>query len=190
MANNGDKRPRQLAANGGTVIWLTGLSAAGKSTLANALHDRLAALNVASVVLDGDLIRQGLCSDLGFSRQDRRENIRRVGEVAALMAIAGLLAITAFISPYVDDRAQARAAAPKGRFIEIYLATPLDICEQRDPSGLYQKARSGQLKCFTGIDDPYEPPKDPDLLIANHEQSVDQCVDCILDLLQNKGLLT
>lgn len=189
MANNGDKNPRQLAVNGGTVIWLTGLSAAGKSTLANALHNRLAARNVASVVLDGDIMRKGLCADLGFSRQDRRENIRRIGEVAALMANAGLLAITAFISPYAEDRAQARAAAPEGRFMEIYIATPLEICEQRDPKGLYRKARSGQMKCFTGIDDPYEPPKAPDLFLATHEQGVDQCVDSILDWLEAKGLL-
>lgn len=167
----------------GAVIWFTGCSASGKSTLAQALHQRLNGQGLASFVLDGDLVRQGLCSDLGFSREDRRENIRRLGEVAALMAQAGLVVITAFISPYGEDRDRARAAAPGGRFFEVHLDVPIAVCEERDPKGLYKKARAGQLKGFTGIDDPYEPPIRAELSLPTHQLAVDDCVARMLTML-------
>jgi adenylyl-sulfate kinase len=171
------------------VIWFTGRPAAGKSTLATALHERLTGQGVASFVLDGDVVRQGLCADLGFSREDRRENIRRVGELASLLAKAGLVAIVAFISPYAEDRARARAAAPDGRFLEIYLSATLEACEGRDPKGNYARARAGLIKGFTGIDDPYEEPRAPDLALPTHELSARECLARLDELLRGRKLI-
>lgn len=164
----------------GGVLWLTGLSAAGKSTLAMNLEKRLHALGYACYTLDGDNLRTGLNSDLGFSETDRTENIRRVGEVASLFADAGLICIAAFISPYRVDRDGARAAARNAKFCEIYVDADLASCEERDPKGLYKKARSGQVKNFTGIDAPYEAPLNPELVINTKNQTVDESVDQLL----------
>ncbi len=163
----------------GGVVWLTGLSGAGKTTTARALAAVLRAENRAVCVLDGDALRRGLCSDLGFSTADRQENIRRVGEVARLFADAGLICVVALISPYRRDRDRARAAAPPGRFIEVYINAPLAICEQRDPKGLYARARAGELLEFTGISAPYEPPLQPEVELLTGEWTVNEGVEKI-----------
>ncbi|MEY4385110.1 MAG: hypothetical protein RLY20_393 [Verrucomicrobiota bacterium] len=163
----------------GCVVWLTGLSASGKSTLAVELERELFQRGVQTCILDGDNVRHGLCKDLGFSPEDRQENIRRIGEVAALFAKAGLVCITAFISPYRSDRALARSVAPPGKFFEVFVNAPIEVCEKRDPKGLYKKARGGQLKEFTGISAPYEPPEKPELEIRTDQLTVPQCVAAI-----------
>jgi bifunctional enzyme CysN/CysC len=166
----------------GAVIWLTGLSGAGKSTIARALEKELFQLSMHTYVLDGDNLRHGLNANLGFAPEDRAENIRRVSEVAKLMADAGTVVITSFISPYRNDRARARAIALQAgaEFVEIFVDAPLAVCEQRDPKGLYQKARAGELKGFTGIDAPYEPPEDPEIAVRTDQQSPAESVDLIL----------
>ena len=164
----------------GSVIWLTGLSASGKSTLAFALERHFTEQGRAAYVLDGDIVRRGLSRDLGFSQADRSENIRRVGEVAALLADAGICALVALISPYRSDRAQARAMVPSGYFFEVHISTPLDICERRDPKGIYRKARLGLLPGFTGIDAPYESPEKAEVVLNTSGLSVSDCVDKIL----------
>jgi len=161
----------------GAVVWLTGLSAAGKSTLAMALERRLFDGGYATYVLDGDNVRRGLNANLGFSPEDRQENIRRVGEAAALFAEAGFVCITAFISPYRDDRRRARAAVAKGHFLEVYVKADLAACEARDPKGLYRRAREGELKDFTGIDSPYEEPQAADLILDTTQEDIAACVD-------------
>lgn len=170
----------QRYGHGGGVIWLTGLSGAGKSTLAMGLEAALLARGYACYTLDGDNIRQGLNGDLGFAPTDRSENIRRVGEVAALFADAGLICITAFISPYRADRALARHAARGTRFHEIHLAADLAACEARDPKGLYRRAREGRLSHFTGIDAPYEAPEHPELSINTGRESRDASLEKLL----------
>lgn len=166
----------------GAVVWLTGLSGAGKSTIARALEKELFRLSMHTYVLDGDNLRHGLNANLGFSPDDRAENIRRVSEVAKLMANAGTVVITSFISPYRADRTRARAIALQAgaEFVEIFVDAPLAVCEERDPKGLYQKARAGELKGFTGIDAPYEPPEDPEIVVRTHEQTAEESVDRIL----------
>lgn len=173
-------------ATSGAVIWLTGLSGAGKSTLANALAQALQSRNYPCYILDGDRLRQGLNANLGFSPADRTENIRRVGEVAALFADAGTIAIVAVISPYAADRDQARAAAERmGRtFHEVHVATDLATCEARDPKGLYRKARAGQLQGFTGIDAPYEVPATPQLRVPTGELSIEASVSLLVDYVE------
>jgi adenylyl-sulfate kinase len=168
----------------GCVVWFTGLSAAGKSTIAVELERELFSHGKHAYVLDGDNMRHGLCSDLGFSPADRKENIRRVGEVARLFADAGFICITAFISPYRSDRDLARRIAPDGKFIEVYLNTPLTVCEQRDPKGLYAKARSGAIKDFTGISAPYEPPANAEIELHTERTTVAECVSAILKRLK------
>ena len=167
----------------GRIVWLTGLSGAGKSTLAMALEQRLFDAGRNVYVLDGDIVRGGLCSDLGFSPDDRVENIRRIGEVARIMADAGLLVIVAFISPFRADRGRVRAGMPPGRFTEVHVSTPLEVCEQRDTKGLYAKARAGELSDFTGISSPYEAPESPEVRLPTEQWSVDECVDCIMAVL-------
>ena len=167
----------------GFVVWLTGLSGSGKSSIATELERELFNLGKQAYVLDGDNIRHGLCSDLAFAPQDRRENIRRVGEVAKLFADAGLICITAFISPYRSDRDLVRSMVLDGRFIEVFVDAPLDICEQRDPKGLYAKARANEIKEFTGISAPYEPPTKPELHLHTDQSSVAEAVAQILDYL-------
>jgi adenylyl-sulfate kinase len=168
---------RARVGHDGAVVWLTGLSGAGKSTLAMALERRLFDLGWHVYTLDGDNVRNGLNSDLGFRAEDRQENIRRVGEVAALFADAGAICIAAFISPFLDDRRRARTAAGTRRFIEVYVRSPLAVCEARDPKGLYRKARRGELPDFTGIDSPYEPPQTPELVVDTANADVDTCVE-------------
>ena len=186
--NDGTIKPADRARrNGhkGAVVWLTGLSGAGKSTIANALERELFGRQYHSYVLDGDNIRYGLNSNLGFSPEDRLENIRRVAEVARLMADGGFVTVTAFISPYRADRRRAREVALEGgcEFIEVYVSTPLEVCEQRDPKSLYKKARAGQIKQFTGIDAPYEAPDDPEIVVQTERQSVAESVSAILEQL-------
>jgi len=169
-----------LNGHGGCVIWLTGLPGAGKSTIAEELERELFRLKRRTYILDGDVVRRGLCSDLRFSPEDRKENIRRIGEVASLFADAGIICIAAFISPYRADRELARRIAPPGRFIEVYLNTPLEVCEQRDPKGLYARARKGEIKEFTGISAPYELPLKPEIELPTGTSSVTECVGIIL----------
>ena len=164
----------------GCVVWLTGLSAAGKSTIAAELERVLFRNGCQTRVLDGDHVRRGLCRDLGFSPADRRENIRRIGEVAKLFADAGFICITAFISPYRADRALARRLMAKGRFIEVFVNAPLSVCELRDPKGLYAKARRQQLKNFTGISAPYEPPLHPEIELPTDKLTVAGAVEKVL----------
>jgi adenylylsulfate kinase len=179
---SGEDRSRLLGQKG-VVVWMTGLSAAGKTTLAYALEKRLMAKNHIAYVLDGDVLRQGLCKDLDFTPGHRTENIRRVGYVAAILADAGLIAIASFISPYISGRKHAREAFPEGRFFEIYLDVPLEVCEARDPKGLYKKARANEISNFTGISAPYEPPKSPELVLKTAEISVEEGIDRIIRLL-------
>ncbi|ENM5812757.1 adenylyl-sulfate kinase [Vibrio mimicus] len=171
------------------VLWFTGLSGAGKSTVAGALENRLAELGYHTYLLDGDNVRHGLCSDLGFSEQDRRENIRRIGELAKLMADAGLIVLTAFISPHRAERKMVRDLLPAGEFIEVYVNTSLDVCEARDPKGLYKKARAGEIRQFTGIDSAYEAPLNPDIDLPAGEKSVDELVVQCLQALAERNII-
>jgi len=171
------------------VLWLTGLSGAGKSTVANALEDALHRMGVHTYLLDGDNVRHGLCKDLGFSDEDREENIRRIGEVAKLFSDSGILTITAFISPFKKDREVVRAIMPAGEFIEIFVDAPLEVCEQRDPKSLYKKARKGEIKDFTGIDSPYEAPNSPELHIKTDKYTVAESVEKIIVYLKNNRYL-
>ena len=164
----------------GRIVWLTGLSGAGKSTIAMAMERRLFDEGNQVYVLDGDIVRTGLCEDLGFSSADRTENIRRIGEVARIMANAGLLVVVAFISPFRADRDRVRACMPAGRFTEVYVSTPLEVCEQRDTKGLYAKARAGELTDFTGISSPYEEPLSPEVEIPTERLSVEESVERVL----------
>jgi len=180
----------KLSGNRGLVLWFTGLSASGKSTVANYVDELLAHRGCHSFVLDGDNIRHGLNKNLGFSAEDRAENIRRIGEVAKLFAEAGVIAITCFISPYRADRDAARALHKDGGFIEIFVDCPIEICEQRDPKGLYKKARAGQLKGFTGIDDPYEPPLKPELVLDARTKSAESLAEEVVAYMDSIGALS
>lgn len=171
------------------ILWFTGLSASGKSTLAHALEDRLYESGIRTFVLDGDNVRKGLCKDLGFTDADRTENIRRIGEVSKLMLDAGLLAMTAFISPFRKDRQIVRELVRKGDFIEIYCKASLEVCEGRDPKGLYKKARAGQIPEFTGIASPYEAPEQPEIIVETGRESIEQCVDRIIAYLGDKKIV-
>ena len=168
----------------GHIVWLTGLSGAGKSTLAIALERRLFDEGRQVCVLDGDIVRTGLCADLGFSAEDRTENIRRIGEVARLMGGAGMVVIVAFISPFRADRDRVRAGMPEGRFTEVFVNALLEVCEQRDPKGLYAKARAGELRDFTGISSPYEPPASPEIEVRTDQLSVVEAMECVLAFLK------
>ncbi len=168
----------------GAIVWFTGLSGAGKSTLANALEDRLNNMGLRTYVLDGDNIRNGLNKDLGFSDADRVENIRRIGEVAKLMLDAGIIVMTAFISPFRADRDIVRNLVGEGEFIEVYTEAELDICEARDPKGLYKKARAGEIPEFTGISSPYEAPENPEITINTDDREIPDCVDELVEYLR------
>jgi adenylylsulfate kinase len=174
----------------GCVVWFTGLSGSGKSAVANKLEKRLFDLGRVVYVLDGDNIRYGLCSDLGFSDFDRKENIRRISEVSALFANAGIITLTAFISPFRRDRLKARKKLPEGRFVEVFTDANLNVCEKRDPKGLYRKARKGEIKDFTGIDSPYEPPENPEIILKTDEMTVESCVEKIIDFLVLNKVMT
>ena len=173
------------AQNGhrGAIIWLTGLSGAGKSTLAHAVEDKLHKMGCRTFVMDGDNVRHGLCGDLGFSRQDRKENIRRIGEVAKLFVEAGVIVLTAFISPYREDRERVRGMVEHGDFIEIYCDCSVEICESRDVKGLYKKVRDGQISEFTGISSPYDPPINPELIVNTASQDINASVKSVIDAL-------
>lgn len=171
------------------VIWLTGLSGSGKSTIANVLEQKLAASGKHTYLLDGDNIRHGLCGDLGFADKDRVENIRRISEVAKLFVDAGLIVITAFISPFRTDRKFCRNLLEPGEFVEVFVDTPLDVCEQRDPKGLYQKARQGDIKHFTGIDSAYETPESPEVHLTFDGETPEQSADKLIAALTDKGYL-
>lgn len=172
------------------ILWFTGLSGSGKSTLANALEVKLFELGFHTYLLDGDNVRHGLNVDLGFDEASRVENIRRVGEVAKLFVDSGTIIITAFISPFISDRVQVRALVKEDEFIEIFVDTPLEVCESRDPKGLYKKARAGEIKNFTGIDSPYEKPLKPDLHIINDKIELNENIDTIINYLQIKGYVS
>jgi adenylylsulfate kinase len=172
----------------GTILWFTGLSGAGKSTIANAVECELFRLGAHTVVLDGDNVRHGLCTDLGFSMEDRTENIRRVGEVAKIFVDAGMIVLSAFISPIGSDRDRIRHSLSGDDFIEIYCACPISICETRDVKGLYRKARAGIVNNLTGISSPYEIPDAPELILDTSHVSVNECVDKVLYYLQQRGI--
>ena len=178
-----------LLGQRGCVVWFTGLPEPGKSTLARQLEARLVDDGRLSYVLDGDNLRHGLCNGLGFSPADRQENIRRAGEVAALLADAGVVTVTAFISPYRSDRAQARSLVPAGRFLEVHVATPLAVCEERDPKGLYKRARAGEIADFTGVNAPYEMPEAPELRIDTSQLTPDQAIAALITRLRQGRLL-
>ena len=172
-----------------TIIWFTGLSGSGKSTIACALEKRLYELSRRTYILDGDNMRYGLNADLGFSEQDRKENIRRIGEVARLFVDAGLIVLSSFISPFIEDRRHVRKIVSEDEFIEVYIKCPLGICEQRDPKGLYARARKGEIRQFTGIDSPYEEPKRAELTIDTSVTDIDTAVNTIIDYLRRNSYL-
>ncbi len=171
------------------ILWFTGLSGAGKSTLAHGVEARLHQMGCRTFVIDGDNVRHGLCGDLGFSAEDRTENIRRVGEVAKLFTEAGMITLTAFISPFKADRDRVRALVPEGDFFEIYCKADLAICEDRDVKGLYQKARAGQIKEFTGITSPYEAPETPELSVETGAKTLEDCIDEVINALMKQGII-
>ncbi|MCH7370326.1 adenylyl-sulfate kinase [Aeromonas sp. MR16] len=177
----------QLKAQKPLVLWFTGLSGAGKSTLAGALEQALAAEGKHTYLLDGDNVRHGLCGDLGFDDAARQENIRRVGEVAKLMVDAGLIVLTAFISPFRAERDLVRSLLGADEFIEVFVDAPLSVCEERDPKGLYKKARAGEIRNFTGIDSAYEAPESPEIHLLNAGKPVDALVDELLTVLRQRG---
>ena len=179
----------KMRGHKGMVIWFTGLSGSGKSTLANALNEYLHSKGLSTFVLDGDNIRHGLCNDLGFSDEDRMENIRRIGEVANLFMNAGIITITAFVSPFKKDREKVRKIIGSTDFIEIYCAANLDVCEARDTKGLYKKARLGEIKEFTGISSPYEIPLDPDITVETGTMGLTDSVKQIVDHLNRMNFL-
>ena len=183
-------RRENLNNHKSVILWFTGLSGAGKSTLAHAVEEKLYQLQCRTYVLDGDNVRHGLCGDLGFTDTDRQENIRRIGEIAKLMLEAGVISLTAFISPFEKERQLARKLVPHGDFLEIYCYCELDICEQRDVKGLYKKARAGEIKHFTGISSPYEVPKNPEIKINTGQDSLEDCVDQVINLLRDRGIIT
>lgn len=172
-----------------TVLWFTGLSASGKSTLAHLVEEELFRRGCRTFVLDGDNVRHGLCSDLGFSLEERAENLRRVGEVAKLFLEAGVIVLSAFISPLRSERERVRALFPHGDFLEIYCAAPLDVCERRDPKGLYGRARNGLIANFTGISSPYEAPVNPELTVDTGRLTVSESVAQVLALIGERGIL-
>ena len=180
----------KLMGHKGCILWFTGLSACGKSTIANAVDRKLHDSGVHTFVLDGDNIRMGLNKNLGFSAEDRAENIRRIGEVAKLFADAGVITATAFISPYLADRDKVRALMGQGGFIEVYVNASLETCEARDPKGLYKKARAGEIKSFTGISDPYEAPVNPELVLDSNTKGIDELSNEVIAYLKSSGYIS
>ena len=181
---------RRTAFNHGScVIWLTGLSGSGKSTIATEVEQILLGRGIHTYVLDGDNVRHGLCADLGFSEEDRTENIRRIGEMTKLFVDAGMVVLTAFISPFREDRDRVRSLMSPGEFFEVFTKCSLEVCETRDPKGLYAKARAGEITDFTGIDSSYEEPLNPELVLDTGEMSVEECVNRIVALLEKSGMI-
>lgn len=178
----------KLNVHRSAVLWFTGLSGSGKSTLAHAVEEKLYELNCRTFVLDGDNVRQGLCSDLGFSVEDRSENIRRISEAARLLVESGVIAMTAFISPFRTDRQKARSIFPHGDFIEIFCEASLEVCEHRDVKGLYKRARAGEVKEFTGISSPYEAPADPELIVRTGELELEDCVAQVIEFMERQNI--
>ncbi len=183
----GDRR--SLNNHGSLILWFTGLPSSGKSTIANELEKKLITLGTRTYILDGDNVRMGLCKDLGFSEEDRGENIRRIGEVSKLFVDTGCIVLSAFVSPYIKDRDAVRELVEEGEFVEVFVDAPLEVCEERDVKGLYKKAREGIIKGFTGIDDPYEAPLNPEITIDTSELSLDEGVNVIFDYLEKRGVL-
>jgi adenylylsulfate kinase len=183
------ERRNKLNKHKSVVIWFTGLSGSGKSTLAHSIEEVLHNLGCRTYVLDGDNVRHGLSSNLTFSDDDRKENIRRISEAAKLMTEAGVIAMTAFISPFKEDRNLARQLLPHGDFIEIYCKASLEVCESRDVKGLYKLARSGEIKNYTGIDSPYEAPTNPELVINSEVESLDESITKVMDFLRSKEII-
>ena len=182
-------RRKQLNDHKSVVIWFTGLSGSGKSTLAHSVEEELHNLDCRTFVLDGDNVRHGLSSNLTFSDDDRKENIRRIGEAAKLMMEAGIIAMTAFISPFKKDRNLVRQLLPQGDFIEIYCKASLETCESRDVKGLYKRARAGEIKNYTGIDSPYEAPDNPELVVNTEDDSLEESIAKVIDLLKSKEII-
>ena len=183
------ERREKLNGHRGAVVWFTGLSGSGKSTLAHTVEERLHQMGCRTFVFDGDNVRHGLCSDLGFSIEDRAENIRRIAEMCRLFLEAGVIALTAFISPFAKDRRLVRKLIGDEDFNEVYCECPLEICESRDVKGLYKKARAGEIKEFTGISSPYEPPEDPELIVQTGSTPLDTSVDQVVELLLKRNIL-
>ncbi len=185
-----DRNAREdLNGHKSVILWFTGLSGSGKSTLAHAVEEKLYEMKCRTYVLDGDNIRHGLCGDLGFSNEDRVENIRRIGEVAKLFLEAGVITLTAFISPFRADRDNVRKITSEGDFFEIYCKCSLDICEERDVKGLYKKARAGEIKEFTGINSPYEEPLSPELTVDTGSETLEESTDKVIKLLIQRGIV-
>lgn len=180
----------QLKQQKPAVLWFTGLSGSGKSTIANAVESKLLSLGKHSYLLDGDNVRHGLNKDLGFSDTDRIENIRRIGEVAKLFVDSGTIVLTAFISPFTSDRDHARKLLGRDQFLEVFIDTPLAVCEQRDPKGLYKKARAGYIKNFTGIDSSYEAPANPEIHVKTANSTVEECAEFVVKNLIDMGYLS
>ncbi|MEZ9786634.1 adenylyl-sulfate kinase [Vibrio breoganii] len=178
---------QQLKGHKPAVLWFTGLSGSGKSTIANAVELKLNQLSIHSYLLDGDNVRHGLNSDLGFSDEDRIENIRRIGEVAKLFVDSGSLVLTAFISPFIADREQVRALLPENEFIEVFVDTPIETCELRDPKGLYKKARKGEIKHFTGLTSDYEAPQSAEIHLKTDQQSIEESAEQVIQYLRDNG---
>jgi len=182
-------RREQMNGHKSVILWFTGLSGAGKSTLAHAVEEELHRRGCRTFVLDGDNVRHGLCADLGFSAEDRVENIRRIGEMAMLFLEAGVITLTAFISTFRKDRERVRSLVPHSEFLEIYCRCPLDVCEQRDVKGLYKRARTGEISDFTGISSPYEEPPNPELVVDTGHLPLEACVAKVLELLKARGVI-
>ena len=182
-------RREQLNGHKSFVLWFTGLSGSGKSTLAHAVEEHLHQLACRTFVFDGDNVRHGLCSDLTFSEEDRKENIRRIGEMTKLFTLAGVIAMTAFISPFRAERQRVRDLFDEGDFLEVYVKCSLDVCEDRDVKGLYKKARAGLIPNYTGISSPYEEPENAEIVVSTDEQTLEESVERVLDALRARGLL-
>lgn len=184
------RTPTSQNLHNGLVVWLTGLPGAGKTTIARTVARRLSDGGIGHVVLDGDDLRKGVCADLGFSAEDRTENVRRVGELAALICQQGIVVLCALVSPYRDSRDRARALVPEGRFLEVHVMADVETCRRRDPKGLYAKASAGQLSDMTGVSAPYEVPPTPELTIDTRAMTPDAAADLVLEMLQSRGVAT
>lgn len=183
------KRRETMNGHGSVILWFTGLSGAGKSTLAHAVEEALHGLGCHTFVLDGDNVRHGLCADLGFSVEDRIENIRRIGEISKLFVETGVIVLTAFISPFRSDRERVRSLVPHGDFLEIYCNSSLEVCEERDVKGMYKRARAGEITDFTGISSPYEAPVDPELSVETGVLTLEESVAAVMRLLRERGIV-